>query len=681
MKISFLRILVGWAATVLALAGNLSYAGPSTVDPTVPAANSALQSAPIRGNFAAAANDINGLIGLNNGTSGPASPVLGQLWLNTTSSPYVLNVWDGDSWDVMGTLNIGTSRWAVPIAQGGTGLTASGASGCVLTSTGSVWVCSQPTNSGTVTSVGLLLPAALFNVTGSPVTTSGTLAASLQTQAVNSFFAGPSTGGSAQPTFRAIVPADVPTLNQNTTGTAANVTGTVVAVNGGTGLTTCSTNGYVLTWNTGSATWVCSPPTAGGTVTSVGLSLPLSIFSVSGSPVTGSGTLTGSLNTEPANFVWAGPTTGAATAPTFRTLVGADLPLPGASTLGGAFSSTAGANQFVTGLNTSGALAYAQPAFSNLSGSVACSQEPAYTGDVTKSAGSCATTVSTLNGKTVTLGGNFTTSGAFNLTETLTGTTSITLPTSGTVATTANINTALPSLTTSQLYKGTGTAGAAQAAVSGTDYAPATTGSAVLKGNGAGGFSNAVSGTDFAPPTSGTAIQYGNGAGGFSNVTIGSGISFTGGTLSAAGSISIPTITSLTSNATYTSNTTLSNLTGLSQNVVAGGTYRFEVDLYISGAGGINVQMNGTATATTFVSSTVGFATGGGTVAWTTGATLASALATTTGVNPGPVYVRITGTIIVNAGGTLTVFAAQNTTNATSLNILTGSSMTLIRIS
>jgi len=34
--------------------------------------------------------------------------------------------------------------------------------------------------------------------------------------------------------------ADVPTLNQNTTGTAANVTGTVAILNGGTGQTTAS---------------------------------------------------------------------------------------------------------------------------------------------------------------------------------------------------------------------------------------------------------------------------------------------------------------------------------------------------------------------------------------------------------------------------------------------------------
>jgi len=38
---------------------------------------------------------------------------------------------------------------------------------------------------------------------------------------------------------------------------------------------------------------------------------------------------------------------------------------------------------------------------------------------------------------------------------------------------------------------------------------------------------------DYAPATSGTSILYGNGTGGFSNVTVGSGLSFTGGTLSS----------------------------------------------------------------------------------------------------------------------------------------------------
>lgn len=68
--------------------------------------------------------------------------------------------------------------------------------------------------------------------------------------------------------------------------------------------------------------------TGSGTVSSVALADGSStpIYTISGSPVTGSGTLTFTLNTEPANTVFAGPTTGAAAQPTFRALVAADLP-------------------------------------------------------------------------------------------------------------------------------------------------------------------------------------------------------------------------------------------------------------------------------------------------------------------------------------------------------------------
>ena len=107
--------------------------------------------------------------------------------------------------------------------------------------------------SGTVTSVGLSLPDVL-TVSGSPVTSSGTLSASLSNQNTNLVFAGPASGSAAAPTFRSLVAADIPTLNQNTTGTASNVTGTVAVANGGTGTTTGSITG------SGSLTF-----TAGGT--------------------------------------------------------------------------------------------------------------------------------------------------------------------------------------------------------------------------------------------------------------------------------------------------------------------------------------------------------------------------------------------------------------------------------
>lgn len=62
-----------------------------------------------------------------------------------------------------------------------------------------------------------------------------------------------------------------------------------------------------------------------GTVTSIALTMP-SDFLVSGSPITSSGTLAVTANTQSANTIKAGPTTGASAAPTYRTLVSADLP-------------------------------------------------------------------------------------------------------------------------------------------------------------------------------------------------------------------------------------------------------------------------------------------------------------------------------------------------------------------
>jgi hypothetical protein len=69
---------------------------------------------------------------------------------------------------------------------------------------------------------------------------------------------------------------------------------------------------------------------SGGTVTSVGITVP-AFLSVSGSPVTGSGTLAVALATQGANTVLAGPASGGAAAPTFRALATADLPAAGAT--------------------------------------------------------------------------------------------------------------------------------------------------------------------------------------------------------------------------------------------------------------------------------------------------------------------------------------------------------------
>jgi hypothetical protein len=132
---------------------------------------------------------------------------------------------------------------------------------------------------GSVTSVAMTVPAEL-DITGSPITSSGTLALSWANQDANLVFAGPTSGGAGTPSFRALVAADIPGL---------------------------------------------------GGVTSVGLTLAVpGIFteSVSGSPVTTAGTLAGTigLQTQLANTFWGGPSSGSAAQPTFRAMVANDLP-------------------------------------------------------------------------------------------------------------------------------------------------------------------------------------------------------------------------------------------------------------------------------------------------------------------------------------------------------------------
>jgi hypothetical protein len=243
--------------------------------------------------------------------------------------------------------------------------------------------------SGTVTSVSGTSPV---SSTGGTTPTISLASAYGDTQnpygskTANYVLAAPN-GSAGTPSFRAIVAADIPTLNQNTTGNAATATnlsgGSTYSLvyqtsSGNTSYLSAGTSGSLLmtlgtvtapTWvapssltvgtatnvaggaanelvyNTGSGatSFVTAPTTAStylgwngtsfvwgtpagiGTVTSVGLSLP-SIFSVSGSPVTSSGTLTATLANETANYVFAGPSSGSATTPTFRALVAADIP-------------------------------------------------------------------------------------------------------------------------------------------------------------------------------------------------------------------------------------------------------------------------------------------------------------------------------------------------------------------
>jgi hypothetical protein len=94
-----------------------------------------------------------------------------------------------------------------------------GTNGQCLTSNGTtaVWGACGSGGGGTVTSVALAMPAQ-FNVTGSPVTSSGTLTAAWANQNANLVFAGPASGVAATPTFRALSGADLPAPSASTLG-------------------------------------------------------------------------------------------------------------------------------------------------------------------------------------------------------------------------------------------------------------------------------------------------------------------------------------------------------------------------------------------------------------------------------------------------------------------------------
>jgi hypothetical protein len=81
-------------------------------------------------------------------------------------------------------------------------------------------------------------------------------------------------------------------------------------------------NYFLQTDGSGNLTWAAG---SGGTVTSIGVTVP-SFLSVSPATITTSGTFTITLATKSANLVFAGPTSGGAATPTFRSLVAGDLP-------------------------------------------------------------------------------------------------------------------------------------------------------------------------------------------------------------------------------------------------------------------------------------------------------------------------------------------------------------------
>jgi len=132
----------------------------------------------------------------------------------------------------------------------------------------------------------------------------------------------------------------ISSIGIQSTTPALTVTGSPLTSSGTIGLSVSNfstSNGGLAPTSPGGTTaflradgaWSVPPGTSSGTVSSVGLSdsSTTPIYSISNSPITSTGNLTLTLNTQTANTVFAGPTSGSPSQPTFRSLVATDLPL------------------------------------------------------------------------------------------------------------------------------------------------------------------------------------------------------------------------------------------------------------------------------------------------------------------------------------------------------------------
>jgi hypothetical protein len=230
--------------------------------------------------------------------------------------------------------------------------------------------------SGTVTSVGLTVPGVLFTVSGSPITGAGSFTFTLINQNANTVLAGPATGVPAAPGFRSIVAADIPTLNQSTTGNAATATALDHTP------TLCAAGSY--------ATGI----TASGTGT--------------GCTVEHVGTVTTFTTTTWPS--WLTPAiTNASTTPNLNVSAGI-VPETNGGT--GANNTVGVAGHVLRSNGTHYVDSAIQVADVPALG---CSQEPALTGDVTSPSGSCATTIATTIPNPHILSGNLTATAGQNI--------------------------------------------------------------------------------------------------------------------------------------------------------------------------------------------------------------------------------------------------------------------------
>lgn len=189
-----------------------------------------------------------------------------------------------------------TPQGSLGNAKGELWFDTSGASPVLKVYDGTLWEECFPDPGGTVTSVALSLPGSIFSVSGPPVTTSGTLSASLADQSQNTVLAGPS-GATGTPAFRTLVESDIPALSATkitsgqftsgripdldaskiVAGTLATAripdldmskitTGTLSAGLGGTGISAAPADGELLIGNSALAVWSKATLTQGSNI-------------------------------------------------------------------------------------------------------------------------------------------------------------------------------------------------------------------------------------------------------------------------------------------------------------------------------------------------------------------------------------------------------------------------------
>ena len=137
-----------------------------------------------------------------------------------------------------------------------------------------------PSGIGTVSSVGILMPTAVFN-NGSPITNTGNLSASFVNQSASTFFAGAATGGATTPSFRTMAASDVPS------NLRARAIGVTFGAQGGTPLTAGQVVYVAVPFSCSIAAWSVMVDTGTVTVdvwkTGAGTSVPTVTNSIAGS--------------------------------------------------------------------------------------------------------------------------------------------------------------------------------------------------------------------------------------------------------------------------------------------------------------------------------------------------------------------------------------------------------------